>query len=216
MRKRTALALSVLLSFIVGCENRRDSSPTVGKGDVRQFIIAQSLSLGGRPAQTNDLPPLKTEWSFQRDNTGTFVSLPREQFTAVDSFLRHVFGPPSQEPKDYPNGNKLGLYHTNAAGCGIFYSVSATNCIVTLLKPVITSRDIGGHHRWVAQIGKGKYGIYGNSAGTGIVIVQGSIFVPVPFWRFVALVGLSALVVVALLYFFIRRTPKPPNHAPAA
>jgi hypothetical protein len=203
MRSSTTLAVAILILITGGCQER-SPSPTAGKGDVRQFILAQSVALGGRPAHTNDLPPLTSEWTFQRDKLGMYISLPREEFSAVDIFLRHVFGPPSTEPRVLRDGNRAGSYLSNAVGCVIFYSTSATNCVISLLKPVITSRDIG-HHTWTVRVGNGTYGIYGNSAGTGIVIVQGSIFVPMPFWGFVTLVGLSVLVIIGLLWFFIRR-----------
>ncbi len=203
---RSALAVSILIliAFVTGCNDDGAHRLTHGKGDVRQFILTQSLTLGGRPRQTNDLPPLTTEWSFQRDKIATVISLPREQFSAVDVFLRHVFGPPSNEPRDFPNGNRLGSYDTNAAGCAIFYSMSATNCVVALMKPVITLRDVGGHY-WVAQIGNGKYGIHGNSRYSAIVIVQGSIVLPFPFWGLVTLVVFSALVIIAVPWLIFRR-----------
>ncbi len=207
MRKRTTLAVSILILITVGCQDQTPADATVAKGDVRQFILTQSVALGGRPTKTNDLPPLSSDWSFQRDKLGMSISLPREEFPAVDIFLRHVFGSPSTEPKDVPSGNRFGSYLSNAAGCVIFYSTSATNCQIYLARPVVTSRDIG-HHTWTVRVGNGTYGIYGNSAGTGIVIVQGSIFVPMPFWGFVTLVGLSVLVIIGLLWFLIRRHAK--------
>jgi len=208
MRKRPALAVSILILFATGCHDHGTSRPTAGKGDVREFILAQSLAFGGRPAKTNDLPPLSSEWSFQRDEIGMNISLPREEFPAVDVFLRHVFGPPSTGPIDTRNGNKFGSYDKNSAGCGIFYSTSATNCLIYLTRPMITSRDLPGFHRWTVRIGDETYGIYGDRTGSAIVIVQGSVVLPVPFWWLVTLAALSVLVIIAVVWLIIRRYTK--------
>jgi hypothetical protein len=204
MRQLTVIALSILFSCVVGCEERDTSGPTVGKGDVRHYILAQSLALGGRPVNTNNLPPLPSNWSYESNKITTYITFSREEFKAVDVFLRYVFGPPTQEPKAFADGNLVGSYDTNAAGCGIMYVMSATNSAISLFKPVVRGVDVPGFHNWIIHIGKGQYGIWGNSTHTVIVIVREWVILPLPFWAFVTLAAFG-LVIIAVPWLVIRR-----------
>ena len=141
MRVLTPFITVALLTLLLGCAHRNKARFARGEGDVRSFNLTQALACGGRPANTNNLPSLGSDWRFYRDDYVTRIRLPHDQFPAVDIFLRHMFGAPSMEPRDIPKGQRMGSYDSQAAGVSILYIADATNTEVAILRPV-TLRDM--------------------------------------------------------------------------
>jgi hypothetical protein len=134
----------LLAAFLCGCSSEHF---TAGRGDVGQFIMQQAIMRGGSPVTTNGLPAIATKWRYRTDKYGVMIRMPREQYAAVEEFLRQAFGKPGFGPVVSPDGGGLGEYRLTAKGGGIQF-VSDTNWTqVTIIRPL-------SEHEWAEEIPK--------------------------------------------------------------
>jgi hypothetical protein len=136
------LALSLYDGRVLDTEMRF----TKGKADIGPFILQHALACGARPVATKDLPAVGGEWRYSEDQYGVVLRLPRERFTEVQALLRHVFGPPAQEPTDTTGGGKLGWYAAKTIGVGIQFGYDREGTEVIILGPQPTSKSLSGIH----------------------------------------------------------------------
>jgi hypothetical protein len=134
MRVLTAL-IAVCCALLIGCTHGKEMRFTRGKGDIGPFILEHALKRGARPVATNALPPIGGEWRYSEDEDGVVLQLPREQFDQIAAFLRHTFGPPTQEPTKTTTGGKLGWYAARTIGVGLQFGYHAKRTQVIVLRP---------------------------------------------------------------------------------
>lgn len=80
------------IALLCGCSHEHYVQ---GSGDAGQFILQHAPGYGGRPIATNGLATVGGDWRYVQDEFGVAALLPASQYSAVDAFIRSVFGPPS-------------------------------------------------------------------------------------------------------------------------
>lgn len=134
MRAMTPVTVLSLL-IIAGCASEDEMRFTKGKGDLGDFILEHALTRGARPIATNDLPSVEGDWRYSEDQYGVVLHLPRERFNEIHALLRHVFGPPGQEPIEIPESGMLGWYGAKDIGVGVQFGYDEEGTQVIILRP---------------------------------------------------------------------------------
>lgn len=143
MKPKTSQAASntmrIFMSFFVlvatllfGCSISRFKT---GRGDVGQFILQQSVARGGSPI-TNALPSIPGGWRYSQDEDGVVIRMSREQYPAVEDFLRQAFGKPNIEPTETSDGGRLGVYRLSPKGGGLQFGHAARKTQIIVLRPM--------------------------------------------------------------------------------
>jgi hypothetical protein len=122
----------LLTAFLCGCSSDHFAA---GHGDVGQFILQQAISRGGSPA-TNSLPAIFGRWRYSEDKDGVVIRMSREQYSAVETFLRQAFGEPKIEPTETTDGGKLGVYRLSSKGGGIQFGYDSKQTQIIIIRPI--------------------------------------------------------------------------------
>ena len=130
----------LLAASLWGCSSEHFTS---GRGDVGQFILQQAAVRGGSPT-TNSLPGISGRWRYSEDKDGVIIRMSREQFPAVEAFLRQAFGAPEIEPTETSNGSKLGAYRLSPKGGAIQFTCDAKQTQIIVIRPMTTDEVLQG------------------------------------------------------------------------
>ena len=139
-------------ALICGCSSDGFKS---GRGDVGQFMLQQAISRGGSPA-TNALPSIAGSWRYSEDKNGVVIHMSRDQYPAVEAFLRQSFGAPRIEPTETSDGGMLGVYRLSEKGGGIQFGYDAKQTQVIILRPVSTEDILRGVVEATKEVEKSK------------------------------------------------------------
>ena len=132
------MALGVVL--ICGCSG---DIFRAGRGDAGAYIVKQAIARGGSLVTTNALPCLAGNWRYSEDKNGVVIRLAREQYPAVEAFLRQAFGAPKLEPSETSDGGKLGVYRLSSKGGGIQFGYNTNETQVIVIRPMSTEEIYG-------------------------------------------------------------------------
>jgi hypothetical protein len=80
----------LLITFIVGvgCSHS-------GSGDFGTFVVPQVTEYGGHTKIVGVIPNLFARWTVKQDADGFTAHISQVPFSAVDGFMRKVYGPPN-------------------------------------------------------------------------------------------------------------------------
>jgi hypothetical protein len=68
----------------------------------------------------------------------------REQYPAVEAFLRQAFGEPKIEPTETSDGGKLGVYRLSSKGGGIQFGYDTKQTQIIVIRPMSTDEILQG------------------------------------------------------------------------
>ena len=139
----------LLAGLLYGCSSDHF---TAGDGDVGKFILQQAIARGGSPA-TNSLPVISGRWRYSADKDGVVIRMSREQYPAVEAFLRQAFGAPKMEPTESSDGGKLGVYRLSSKGGAIQFGYDAKQTEIIVIRPMTTDEVFQG---MVKALGKSQ------------------------------------------------------------
>jgi hypothetical protein len=142
----------LLSALLCGCSSDGFKS---GSGDVGQFILQQAISRGGSPT-TNALPPLAGSWRYSEDTNGVVIHMSRDQYPAVEAFLRQSFGTPKIEPTQTSDGGMLGVYRLSEKGGGIQFGYDAKQTQIIVIRPMSTKEISRGVVEATKEMEKSK------------------------------------------------------------
>lgn len=108
-----------------GCVSQDEMQFQAGSGDVGQFILQQATTYGGKPKTTNDLPIIKSEWQFSKDQYGVVIRLSRDKYEPIEKLLLLAFGKPRFGPSETVDGGQLGGYSLTPQGGAILFGYEA-------------------------------------------------------------------------------------------
>lgn len=129
---------------------------TGGRGDAGQFILQQAVARGGSPITTNALPVISGRWRYSEDKDGVVIRLSREQYPAVEAFLRQAFGEPKMKPTDTLDGGKLGVYRLSSRGGAIQFGCDTQWTQVIVIRPVSLTEIFQGMAKAAKAMGNSK------------------------------------------------------------
>lgn len=108
-----------------------------GRGDAGRFILEHAIARGVSPL-TNSLPSISGRWRYSEDKDGVVIRMSRQQYPAVEAFLRQSFGEPKIEPTETSDGGKLGVYRLSSKGGGIQFGYDSKQTQIIILRPIST------------------------------------------------------------------------------
>jgi hypothetical protein len=109
---RTLLPTTLLLTIvlIVGCSQ---------SGDFGAFLVPQVAKYGGHTRLTGVVPELHARWTVRQGANGFTAHITDVPFSAVDGFMREVYGAPNISIDAGLNNEKKRVWGAADIGVGI-------------------------------------------------------------------------------------------------
>jgi hypothetical protein len=127
-----ASLICLIIALTGGCARDHFTS---GHGDVGKFILHQAIVCGGAPVTTNALPVISGRWRYSEDKVGVDIRMSREQFPAVEVFLRQAFGEPQNRPEATVDDGILGHYTLSSQGGRILFGYDSRKTQIIIIRP---------------------------------------------------------------------------------
>jgi hypothetical protein len=131
---------AVIVLGVLGLRSscKQQSRPTFrpGTGDLGQFILAEVVKRGGRPASARGLPAIAKQWQYSEDEAGVIIRTAIGHYPAIERFLQQAFGRPSIPPTVTTDGGLLGVYGVKAVGVGIQFGHDTKEAQVIVVRPI--------------------------------------------------------------------------------
>ncbi len=129
MNKLAGIFLILLGILVGGCAIHQSS------GDLGHFLILKIAANGGKVPTPHSLPQLVGKWSYSDENLGTAITSDNVTLEQVDSFLRAIYGAPSEGGKT-PAGDVQWVVPAKTAGVSIWYYRKGNGVQISILKPL--------------------------------------------------------------------------------